>query len=63
LQVAPGRKHKGRFGFIAPALAVATPALAQSGGSTLIVPLPGGTGYSVIPPQGFSTTVLPLPGG
>jgi len=42
------------------AVAVATPALAQS---TIVLPQPGGQGYIVVPPQGFSSTVMPLPGG
>jgi hypothetical protein len=37
----------------ARALAGASPALAQPGGSTLVLLQPGG--YQVIPPQGFST--------
>jgi hypothetical protein len=43
------------------ALAIATPAMAQS---TVIVPLPGANGYAVIPPrQGFTPQVLPMAGG
>ena len=43
------------------ALAIATPALAQS---TVVLPLPGASGYAVVPPrQGFTTQVLPMPGG
>jgi hypothetical protein len=43
------------------ALALATPALAQS---TVVMPLQGANGYAVVPPrQGSTTQVLPMPGG
>jgi hypothetical protein len=43
------------------ALALASPALAQS---TVVLLLPGANGYAVIPPrEGFTTQVLPMPGG
>jgi hypothetical protein len=46
---------------IALALALASPALAQS---TVVMPLPGANGYAVIPPrQGFTNQVLSMPGG
>jgi hypothetical protein len=42
-------------------IALASPALAQS---TVVLPMPGASGYAVIPPrQGFTTQVLPMPGG
>jgi hypothetical protein len=42
------------------ALAIATPAMAQS---TVVMPQPGANGYAVVPPrQGFTTQVLPMPG-
>jgi hypothetical protein len=50
-----------RLAAIALALAVASPALAQS---TVVMPQPGANGCAVIPPrQGFTTQVLPMPGG
>jgi hypothetical protein len=46
---------------IALAFAIASSAMAQS---TVVMPLPGGNGYTVVPPrQGFTTQVLPMFGG